>query len=195
MTFERTPGPTPIAASELEGLIPAISEQADLNDWEDTNISEGTHWAFESRASLRSDPLTSEYLRELHRRMFNNTWKWAGKFRVTEKNIGVPFYKIAVELKNLLDDVRYWIEHNTFPADELAVRFHYRLVSIHPFPNGNGRHARLAADLLATRLARPAFSWGRANLADAGEARRQYLEALSSADRGDYEPLITFARS
>src|SRR6185437_10724197 len=105
MTLERTPGPTPIAASELEGLIPAISEQADLNDWEATNISEGTHWAFESRASLRSDVLTSEYLKELHRRMFNNTWKWAGKFRLTEKNIGVAFYKIAVELKDLLDDV------------------------------------------------------------------------------------------
>jgi Fic-DOC domain mobile mystery protein B len=195
MTSERTPGPTPIAASELEGLIPAISAQADLNDWEATNIIEATQWAFESRASLRSDLLTSEYLKELHRRMFNNIWNWAGKFRLTEKNIGIPSYKIAIELKNLLDDVRYWIEHSTFPTDELAIRFHYRLVSIHLFPNGNGRHARLAADLLATRLGRPPFSWGRANLVDAGEARAKYLQALSSADGGDFESLIAFARS
>jgi len=195
MTFENTSGQTPIAASELDGLIPAISTQAELNDWEETNIIEARQWAFESRASLRLDPLTSGYLKELHQRMFHHTWKWAGKFRLTEKNIGVPFYRIPVELQNLLDDARSWIEHNTFSVDEIAVRFHYRLVSIHLFPNGNGRHARLVADVLATRNGRPPFSWGNTDLAEAGAARTQYLAALAASDRGDYEPLIAFARS
>lgn len=195
MTFELTPGQTPIAASELEGLIPAISIQAELNEWEETNIIEGRQWAFENRASLRRDPLTSDYLKELHQHMFNHTWKWAGKFRLTDKNIGVAFYKIPVELQNLLDDARYWIEHNTFSKDEIAVRFHYRLVSIHLFANGNGRHARLVADVLANRAGRPPFSWGNTDLAGAGPARTRYLAALAAADLGDYEPLIGFARS
>jgi Fic-DOC domain mobile mystery protein B len=193
--FEHAPGQTPIAASELEGLIPAISNQAELNDWEETNIVEGRRWAFENRSSLRSDPLTSDYLKELHRRMFGHTWKWAGKFRMTDKNIGVAFYKIPIELQNLLDDAHYWIKHKTFSTDELAVRFHYRLVNIHLFANGNGRHARVMADLLATRQSRPPFSWGSTSLVTAGEARTQYLKALAAADSGDYEPLIAFARS
>jgi len=195
MTFEHTPGQTPIAASELEGLIPAISVQAELNEWEETNIIEGRQWAFESRASLRLDPLTSGYLKKLHQHMFNHTWKWAGKFRLTEKNIGVAFHKIPVELQNLLDDARYWIEHNTFSKDEIAVRFHYRLVSIHLFADGNGRHARLVADVLAARAGRPPFSWGSTDLAGAGPAHKRYLAALAAADLGDYEPLIAFARS
>lgn len=193
--FDSKPGQTPIAAAELDGLIPPLSTQAELNDWEETNIIEGKQWALEHRTAIGMELLSADYMKELHRHMFDQTWRWAGKFRVTDKNIGVPFYKIAIELQTLLDDASYWIKNEAFQPDELAVRLHYRLVSIHLFPNGNGRHARLVADILVTKLGRPAFTWGSTTFAGAGEARSKYLRALRDADQGDYAPLIVFARS
>jgi Fic-DOC domain mobile mystery protein B len=94
----------------------------------------------------------------------------------------------------LFGDVRYWIENKTYSPDEIAVRFHHRLVFIHPFPNGNGRHARLIADVFAMKLGRPAFTWGSAHLVEEGEARNRYLEAIRAADNGDIQPLLKFAR-
>jgi Fic-DOC domain mobile mystery protein B len=127
--------------------------------------------------------------------MFDQTWKWAGRYRSTERNIGVACHRIRDQLAALLGDVRYWLEHATFPADEVAVRFHHRLVFIHPFANGNGRHARLLADVLASKQGRPAFSWGAGELARAGDFRAAYIEALRAADRNDIRPLLRFARS
>jgi Fic-DOC domain mobile mystery protein B len=127
--------------------------------------------------------------------MFDQTWKWAGEYRRTEKNIGVLFHEIRERIMASLGDVRYWIEHSTYSPDEIAVRFHHRLVFIHPFPNGNGRHARLIADILVMKLSRPAFTWGSANLLKQGEARAKYLEAVRAADNGDMQPLLKFARS
>jgi Fic-DOC domain mobile mystery protein B len=135
------------------------------------------------------------YVRKLHSRMFDQTWKWAGQYRRTEKNIGIPAYQIREQLWVLLGDVRYWIEHGTYSPDEIAVRFHHRLVVIHPFPNGNGRHARLIADVLAIKMGRPAFTWGATDLVRPGEARAQYLEAIRAADKGEMQTLIAFARS
>jgi Fic-DOC domain mobile mystery protein B len=134
-------------------------------------------------------------LLNLHKRMLNGVWKWAGSFRQTERNIGIQAYRIGVELRQLLDDVRYWVEHQTFSPDEIAVRFHHRLVFIHPFPNGNGRHARLAADLLAVQLGQERFSWGSANLVTADDTRATYVAALKAADAHDIGPLLAFARS
>jgi Fic-DOC domain mobile mystery protein B len=195
MIFEYAKGQTPIPAEEAEELIPPLTNQAELNEWEETNILEAAQWALESGPGSRLDPLTATYLKELHRRMFQHTWKWAGKFRLTDKNIGVSFYKISVDLQNLLDDASYWRENKTFPADELSIRFHHRLVSIHLFPNGNGRHARLVADVLAVQQGRPAFSWGKARLEQAGHARTCYLDALAEADGDNYTPLLEFSRS
>jgi Fic-DOC domain mobile mystery protein B len=127
--------------------------------------------------------------------MFDQTWKWAGQYRRTEKNIGIPAYQTREQLGVLLGDVRYWIEHGTYSPDEIAVRFHHRLVVIHPFPNGNGRHARLIADVLAIKMGRPAFTWGATDLVRPGEARAQYLEAIRAADKGEMQTLIAFARS
>jgi fido (protein-threonine AMPylation protein) len=83
----------------------------------------------------------------------------------------------------------------TYPTDEIGVRFHHRLVFIHPFPQGNGRHARLAADLLIVSLGNTRFSWGSANLVEPAGARASYIRALRSADGHEIEPLLSFARS
>ena len=160
---------TPLTPEEREALSPSyITLRRELNEAEQANILEAEQWAF----TRKRDVLSEGFLKNLHKRMFNRVWRWAGKFRRTEKNIGVDPLHIAVNLRQLLDDCHYWIEHVTYPPDETAARFHHRLVSIHPFPNGNGRHGRLAADLLLTDLDQPRFSWGRANLVDAGETRK-----------------------
>ncbi len=194
MIFHYAKGQTPIDAAEAAELIPPLETQSQLNAWEQENIIHGREWAFSKRVFKKLDLLSESCLREIHKKMFGETWKWAGHFRKTEKNIGVPSYRISMDLKNLLDDAHYWVEHRTFEPDELAVRFHFRLVQVHLFPNGNGRHARLVADLLAVRFDRPIFSWGSADLTQVGDARERYLKALSAADHGDYVPLLEFSR-
>jgi Fic-DOC domain mobile mystery protein B len=185
------PGATPLDADELANLIPGhITTQGELNEWEQLNIAQGERWAHRQRKEI----LDEGFVRQLHRQMFGETWRWAGSFRKSDKNIGVDWLRIGVELKQLLDDVRYQLEHGSFPADELAIRFHHRLVVIHLFPNGNGRHARLMADLLAMRLGRPRFTWGSASLVDPNEARQRYIKALQAADARDIAPLLAFAR-
>jgi Fic-DOC domain mobile mystery protein B len=197
VNLDYPPGATPLDADELASLIPGhLTTQAELNEWEQLNIGEGDKWA----RKQRKDILSENFLRQLHRQMFGETWKWAGEFRKFDKYIGVDWLHIGVELKKLLDDVRYQIEHGSFPADETAIRFHHRLVTIHAFPNGNGRHARMMADLLAERLGQPRFSWGshrlaEGNLTDATPIRCNYITALQAADARDIAPLLAFARS
>jgi Fic-DOC domain mobile mystery protein B len=127
--------------------------------------------------------------------MFDQTWRWAGVYRTTEKNIGVPHHEIRERLATLLGDARYWLGLGTYPPDELSVRFHQRLVFIHPFANGNERHARLIADVLAQRQDQPVFTWSGADLVHADDFRRRYIDALQAADAGDIGPLLAFARS
>jgi Fic-DOC domain mobile mystery protein B len=127
--------------------------------------------------------------------MFNRVWRWAGKYRTSERNLGIAHYRIEPELRQIIDDARYWVEHHSYPPDELAVRFHYRMVAVHPFPNGNGRWSRLAADLLVVQQGGSRFTWGRANLQAAGDVRKRYIDALHAADGHDLAPLIGFARS
>jgi Fic-DOC domain mobile mystery protein B len=186
-------GATPLDMDEADGLIPAhISNQGQLNEWEQRNIREGEHWAFRGR---RADILSIAYMQQLHRRMFGDTWRWAGRIRKTEKNIGVAPERIQVELKKLCDDVRAQLEHRTWTIDEIAARFHHRLVSIHPFPNGNGRFARTMTDLVLVRNGSARFTWGRSDLIADGEIRQRYISALRAADGRDYAPLLAFVRS
>lgn len=193
MDFQYAPGATPLDPDEAAGLIPRhITTQGELNEWEQTNILEGVQWALKQK---KRDLLDEAYQRELHRRMFSKTWKWAGSFRQTDKNIGVDWLQIPVQLRNLQGDAKAQIEFKSYPPDELVLRFHHRLVWIHPFANGNGRHARLMADMLIQRMGHPAFSWGGQSLVGASEKRRAYLDALRAADGRDYQPLFQFARS
>ncbi len=192
MDFHYAPGATPLDPDEAVGLIPRhIVTQSELNEWEQTNILEGVQWALKQK---KRELLAEVFVRELHRRMFGKTWKWAGNFRQTDKNIGVDWQHISVQLRNLLDDVKAQIALRSWPADELALRFHHRLVWIHPFANGNGRHARLMTDLLIQRLGLPAFTWGGEALNTTGDTRKAYLDALRAADGRDYQPLLQFAR-
>jgi Fic-DOC domain mobile mystery protein B len=187
-------GNTPLAPEELNDLIPNLGTREELNEWERENILQARRWAL-GRSLASSSPVSDEYIRKLHNRMFDQTWKWAGVYRKTEKTIGVPVQQMREMLVALLGDANYWMDNNTYPADEIAVRFHHRLVLIHLFPNGNGRHARLIADVLAVKLGRPVFSWGRLILIKPGEVREKYLQALRAADAGDVAALIEFARS
>lgn len=192
INLDYPPGATPLDGDELASLIPShITTQGELNEWEQLNIVQGENWARKQRKEI----LDEAFLRQLQKQMFGETWKWAGEFRKSDKNIGVDWLKIGVELKKLLDDTHFQIEHASYPPDEIAVRFHHRLVAIHPFPNGNGRHARLMADLLIERLGRPRFTWGSHSLVDASATRQQYIAALQAADRRDIAPLLAFARS
>ena len=187
-------GATPLDPDEAEDLIPDhISTRGELDAWEQLNIGKGAAWL---RRRGRAEPLlTQGVLREIHKRMFADTWTWAGRFRQTLKNIGVPPGMIVEQVHDLLGDTRYWIDHRSFSADEIACRFHHRLVSIHPFPNGNGRHARLMTDALLREMGAEAFTWGSGSIDDQGDVRNRYLRALRSADLGDYAPLLVFVRS
>lgn len=187
-------GNTPLSPQELADLIPNLATKEELNEWERENILLAREWATTDRtAPLQM--VSDQYIRKLHERMFDQTWKWAGLYRLTEKNIGVPVHEIRERLMALFGNVRYWIENTTYSPDEIAVRFHHRLVSIHPFRNGNGRHARLIADVLVMKLGNPAFTWGSANLVEEGATRARYLEAIRTADDGEIQPLLQFARS
>lgn len=184
---------TPLTPEEVRDLIPAhIAHRRDLNAAEQENIVRAQEWAMHRR---RRDLLSEKFIRDLHRRMLGDVWRWAGRFRTSQRNIGIDYWLIATELRQLLDDAKAWIEYNTYPSDEIAVRFHHRLVLIHPFPNGNGRHARLMADLLVMQLGRERFSWGRDSLREPGAARARYIEALHAADNHDIGPLLVFARA
>ncbi|WP_168879449.1 mobile mystery protein B [Rhizobium sp. P28RR-XV] len=183
---------TPLTAEEREQLIPSyITLRHELNEAEQINIGEGLRWAM----SRKRNVLDQDLLNELHRRMFGDVWRWTGQYRTTPRNIGVDAYRIATDVRHIVDDARYWVEHEAYSPDEIAVRFSHRLVAIHPFPNGNGRFSRLVGDLLARQLQRPPFSWGRSNLIDAGETRARYVAALRAADNHEIKLLLEFARS
>jgi Fic-DOC domain mobile mystery protein B len=184
---------TPLAPEEIRDLIPAhIAYRRDLNEAEQENIARAQEWALSPR---RRDLLSEKFIKDLHRQMLGDVWRWAGAFRTSQRNIGIDYWLIPTELRQLLDDAKAWIEFKTYPRDEIAVRFHHRLVRIHPFPNGNGRHSRLMADLLVMRLGGERFSWGRESLRDPGAARERYIEALRAADNHDIGPLLAFARA
>jgi len=194
MPSDEMQGATPLDRDEAGGLrLTHITTREELNIFEAENIRAGMQWAWRSR---RKDIVSESFMRQLHKKMFGNVWRWAGEFRQSNKNIGISREKIGIELRQLCDDVNYWIEHESYPADELAARLHHRLVAIHPFPNGNGRHARMMADLfLEKQLGAARFSWGGEEITTAQDCRRQYIEALQAADRNDYAPLLAFVRS
>jgi Fic-DOC domain mobile mystery protein B len=182
----------PLTPEERRELIPThIAYRHELNEAEQENIARAQNWAL----GRRRDLLSEKFIKDLHKRMLGDVWRWAGAFRRSERNLGIPHYEISVALRHLLDDVKAWIEYKSYPPDEIAVRFHHRLVQIHPFPNGNGRHARLMADLLVMELGGERFSWGRANLQQAGDVRRHYIHALHAADHHDIGPLLAFVRA
>jgi len=191
--FDGDESSTPLTEEEKEGLIPTwISLRSELNATERKGILDAEQWAFKRK---HKDVLTEVFIRNLHKRMFKDVWRWAGKFRQSPRNIGVDHWQITTELRNLLDNTQYWITNQTYPSDEIAARFHHKLVWIHPFPNGNGRLSRTMTDILLKQIGAPRFSWGQQNLVKVSETRQTYVQALRRADEGDINPLLKFVRS
>ncbi len=195
MQFEYPEGATPLDPDEIEGLIPGhIRTQAELNEWEANNINEAETWIWRKKRKPEKI-LASAFIKQVHKKMFEKTWRWAGEFRRSDKNIGCDWLTISQELKKLLDDVLFQMSKKSYENDEIAIRFHHRIVAIHPFSNGNGRHGRLITDYLIKSMGEERFNWGRADLRDNNENRKAYLAALRAADKGDIKPLIAFARN
>ena len=191
--FKEPDGATPLDPDECAGLLLSwVTTRADLNVAEQDNIDAAVAWTIRQRSTAF---LTVDFAVNLHKRMFGQVWAWAGTFRDTEKNIGIAPHRIGQEVATLFDNVRYWVSASTFSPDEICVRLHHRLVYVHPFPNGNGRHARLMADLLGGQLGIDVFTWGSASLHEVSELRGSYLAALRAADAHDYDPLLLFVRS
>ncbi len=195
MIFEYLPGATPLNLDESAGLIPRhITMQAQLNEWEQSNILDAEKWMIGKNFYL-NQIATRDFVCNLHRRMLGKTWKWAGEFRQTNKNIGIDWLMISVGLKNLCNDLIFQAEKNVFYIDDAAMRFDDRLVLIHPFPNGNGRHARLMTDIFLLSQNQERFSWGdHQAMTSPTIIRKNYIDALRAADRGDFQLLKVFLK-
>lgn len=196
LDLEYIEGQTPLDEDEKDDLIiKSIATRGELDEFEQQNIEQAVLWTLRRRLK-KEVILTEEFIRRLHKRMYGEVWKWAGEFRKTNKNIGVDKWQIPIELRSLLDDARCWIDENAYAPIEIAIRFKHRLVSVHCFSNGNGRHSRLMADIIIEKLfQQPVFTWGGANLVKHGDPRAAYLAAVKAADAGDIHPLVVFARS
>lgn len=190
--FETDDNSTPLTEEEKDGLkLKWITNRKELNELETKGIIDAELWLLTNKRNI----LNETFIKTLHKKMFGKIWKWAGKFRITERNIGVVPYQIQPNLKVLFDDINYWIDNKTFSQKEIAIRFHHRLVAIHPFVNGNGRISRIMADLLIQKLGLPKFLWGSYNLSEISEIRKKYISALKLADKGNYSELIKFIDS
>lgn len=196
LDLDYTDGQTPLDEDEKDGLlIPTIATRGELDEFEQQNIEQAVLWSL--NRSLKADVVfTEDFIRGLHKRMYNNIWAWAGEFRKSNKNIGVDKWQIPTELRTLLDDTKFWYTNNTYSPDETTIRFKHRLVSIHCFANGNGRHSRLMADIVIEKIFKlPHYTWGAANIIKQADTRSAYLDAIKAADKGDIQPLINFARA
>ncbi|PCI96282.1 MAG: cell filamentation protein Fic [Flavobacteriales bacterium] len=188
-------GQTPLDEEEKEGLkIKSITTQGELDELEQLNIEKAVEWTIHTNFKLERI-FTEKFVKDLHKKMYGDVWKWAGEFRKSNKNIGIEWIQIEIELRNLLDDAKYWVENNTFLPEEISIRFKHRIVSIHCFPNGNGRHSRMIADIIMESVFdKEIFSWNQSNMVKADDVRKEYIAALRKADNGDVNPLIKFAK-
>jgi Fic-DOC domain mobile mystery protein B len=195
LNLEYIDGQTPLDEDEKDGLlINSISTRGELDEFEQQNIESAIQWIL-TRKFKNEQIFTEAFIQDLHKRMYGQVWQWAGKYRRTNKNIGVEKLQIPVDLKALLDDAMYWITNDVFPPDEVAIRFKHKLVSIHCFPNGNGRHSRLMADIIIEKIYnQPVFTWGGANSSNENDIRDKYLRAIKAADKGEFSLLLEFVR-
>ena len=189
--FETDDNSTPLTEEEKQQLKAKwVTTRSELNELETKGIADAEIWLLKNK----KDILSETFIKALHKKMFGDIWKWAGIFRTTERNIGVAPYEIQPKLRILLDDIKFWIVNKTYSEKEIAIRFHHRLVQIHPFPNGNGRISRIMADLIMRNFGLNDLDWGSGNLTEISELRTKYISALQEADNGDYTKLINFIK-
>lgn len=195
LDFKYIDGQTPLSEEEKEGLlIKSITIRGELDELEQLNIEKVVEWTLNNKFS-KEKILSEGFIKSVHKKMLGDVWKWAGKFRKSEKNIGVEWIRIGVELRMLLEDTKYWVENDTYPPDEIAIRFKHRLVNIHCFPNGNGRHSRLMADIIIEFVfGKVVFTWNNSNLIKPDNTRKEYIHSIRIADNGNIDPLLEFAR-
>lgn len=196
LEFRHILGQTELSEEEKEGLkISSITTQAELNELEQLNIENAVQWTIQKKLDPKKI-LTDKFIKDLHKRMYGSIWSWAGNFRRSEKNLGITWTQIPTSLKTLMDDAQFWIDNQTYSNEEIAIRFKHRIVSIHCFPNGNGRHSRLMADIIMESIfEEKIFPWNSSNMVKSDDVRKEYIKSLREADKGDFVPLISFARS
>ena len=196
LALDYNDGQSPLEEEEKEDLlIKTVTTQTELDELEQLNIEKAVAWTI-GKKFKPATIFTEKFIKKVHKQMFGDVWKWAGKFRKSAKNIGVAWVEIAVEVKYLLDDTKYWIENKTYSPHEIAIRFKHRLVKIHCFPNGNGRHSRLMADIIIESVFnKDVFPWHSSNMVKPDETRKEYIAAIRAGDRGNIQPLIEFARN
>ena len=194
LNLEYTDGQTPLDEDEKEGLkIKAITTQKELDEFEQLNIEKAIEWTIHANLNLEKI-LSEKFIKNLHKKMYGDVWKWAGEFRKSDKNIGIKWTQIGIELKNLIDGAKYWIENKTYSPEEISIRFKHKIVAIRCFPNGNGRHSRMLADIIMESIfGEKIFTWHQSNMVKADETRKLYISTLKEADNGNIKPLIEFA--
>lgn len=196
LELEYADGDTPLTEEEKEGLlIKTVSTHGELNEHEQWNIEKAVRWTIEKK--LKSEKiLTEDFIKQLHKKMLGDVWAWAGEFRKSEKNIGIKWVLIPTELKKLLDDTSFQIENKTYSPEEITIRFKHRLVNIHCFANGNGRHSRIMADIIMEKIFHlPSFTWSNSKMVKADETRKKYIHAIREADKGNISALLKFAKT
>ncbi len=188
-------GQIALSEEEMDGLlIPTVTTREELDEFEQLNIQKAVEYYLIGRTFKTDKILTEDFIIGVHKRMLSDVWVWAGQFRQSEKTIGIPWHQVSIKLRQLLDDCKFWIENKTFSDEEIAIRFKHELVAIHLFPNGNGRHSRLMADIVMKQVfKKPKFTWGHKNLVNKSKARNSYIKALKKADNGNFEDLIEFS--
>jgi Fic-DOC domain mobile mystery protein B len=197
LELEYDRGQTPLNEEEMDGLLlPSVTTKKELDEFEQLNIQKAIEWYLIRKKFKADQILSEEFILGVHKKMLEDVWSWAGQFRTSEKTIGIAWYQVPIQLRQLIDDCNFWIKNGTYRPEEIAVRFKHQLVAIHLFSNGNGRHSRLMGDILMKHvLGMPRFSWGRNSSTGKSKIRDFYIKALKKADNGEFEDLIEIARS
>jgi Fic family protein len=135
----------------------------------------------------KDEPVTPATVRQLHALvMARIDDENAGHYRQLPVRIAGSAHEPppAWEVPARMSDWADWLadEENRLEPVNLAGIAHHRLVSIHPFLDGNGRTARLVMNLVLLRAGYPPAIIARAN-------RTQYYRSLALADRGKDTPL------
>lgn len=197
LKIEYKKGQTPLSEDEIEGLlIPTITTHGELDEFEQQNIEKAVEWYLHRRKFKAEQILTEKLILDVHKKMFNGVWSWAGEIRKSEKTIGIKRYQISIRFRQLLDNCKFWIDHKTFSDEEISIRFKHELVAIHIFPNGNGRHSRLMGDIVMKHIfKKPIFTWGSKSLDEKSDVRDNYITALKKGDKGEFKDLVDFAQS